>query len=117
MLELIAFVLRFKTIFEKDFYADPLASMLLRKVFVESEKVDQHVLERAEKEIDFTLGGHDHQHSEEPEEAKGTQEPKGFSMEEFMAQKLGGMTQSAGELALCKDWTSEMVAMALHSDN
>lgn len=53
--------MRFKTIFEKDFYADSLASMLLRKIFVESEKVDTHVLERAGKEIDFTLGGHDHQ--------------------------------------------------------
>jgi hypothetical protein len=91
--------------------------MLLRKIFVESEKVDPHVLERAEKEIDYTLGGHDDQHLEEPEETKDTKEFKGFSMEEFMAQKLGGMTQSAGELALCSDWTSEMVAMALHSDN
>ncbi len=40
LLELITFVLRFKTIFEKDFYADSLASMLLRKIFVESEKFD-----------------------------------------------------------------------------
>ena len=85
LLNLITFVLRFKTIFEKDFYADSLASMLLRKIFVESEKFDQHVLERAEKEIDYNLGGHEVQPNI-PEEVK---ESKGFSMEEFMAKKLG----------------------------
>ena len=85
LLELITFVLRFKTIFEKDFYADSLASMLLRKIFVESEKFDQHVLERAEKEIDYKLGGHEAQ----PIIQEENKESKGFSMEEFMAKKLG----------------------------
>ena len=121
MLSLIAFVLRFQTSFEKDFYADSLASMLLRKIFVESEMVNVGRLEEAEKEIDFTLGGDDMKSPEpivEVEDAgKDSKESKGFSMEEFMAQKLGESKQSAGELSLCKDWTSEMVAMALHSDN
>ena len=38
-------------------------------------------------------------------------------MEEFMAKKLGKTVETSGELALCKDWNSEMVAMALHSEN
>jgi hypothetical protein len=116
ILSLISFILRFKNIFEKDFYADPLASMLLRKIFVESEKVDSHRLEEAEKEIRYNLGEEIPQ-VEVENEPKEEKEPKGFSMEEFMAKKLGGGDSSAGELSLCKDWTSEMVAMALHSDN
>jgi hypothetical protein len=121
LMSLIAFVLQFQTIFEKDFYADSLASMLLRKIFVESEMVNVGRLEEAEKEIDFILGGDDMK-SPEPivemeDDGKDNKESKGFSMEEFMAQKLGGSKQSAGELSICKDWTSEMVAMALHSDN
>ena len=116
ILDLISFVLRFKNIFEKDFYADPLASILLRKIFAESEKVEKNRLEQAAAEIEHLLSGDDHQApvGAEPEEVK---EVKGFSMEEFMAAKLGGATQSSGELSLCKDWTSEMVALALHSDN
>lgn len=112
LLNLITFILRFKTIFEKDFYADSLASILLRKIFVESEKIDNHYIERAEKEIDYNLGL-----ESKPEKTEEVKEVKGFSMEEFMAKKLGSQSQSAGELELCKDWTSEMVAMALHSDN
>lgn len=119
-LDLISFILRFQNVFEKDFYADTLASMLLRKIFIQSEKVELSTLDSAAKEIAYHLGETDDSipvlaPEEEKEDFKA---PKGFSMEEFMAQKLsGGGKQSAGELSLCKDWTSEMVAMALHSDN
>ena len=42
--QLVTFVLRFKNIFEIDFYVDPLASMLLRRVFYETETVDEAIL-------------------------------------------------------------------------
>ena len=42
--QLVTFVLKFKNIFEIDFYVDPLASMLLRKVFYETESVDETIL-------------------------------------------------------------------------
>lgn len=43
--QLVAFILKFKNIFELDFYADPLASQLLRRVFYETENVDKAALE------------------------------------------------------------------------
>ena len=42
--QLVTFVLKFKNIFELDFYVDPLASMLLRQVFFETESVDSAIL-------------------------------------------------------------------------
>lgn len=45
--QLVIFIHKFKNIFELDFYVDPLASMLLRKVFFETEKVDESVLLQA----------------------------------------------------------------------
>ena len=42
--QLVTFVLKFKNIFELDFYVDPLASMLLRRVFFETETVDEAIL-------------------------------------------------------------------------
>lgn len=46
---LVIFVLKFKNIFELDYYVDPLASMLLRKVFFETEKVDSALLKDIEE--------------------------------------------------------------------
>lgn len=43
--ELVTFILKFKNIFELDFYADPLASQLLRRVFYETEAVDAAIVE------------------------------------------------------------------------
>jgi len=42
--ELVIFVLKFKNIFELDFYADPLANQLLRKVFYETEKINEDLV-------------------------------------------------------------------------
>ncbi len=42
---LVTFVLKMKNIFEIDFYVDPLASMLLRKVYLDTEKVEDAILE------------------------------------------------------------------------
>ena len=44
---LISFILKFKNIFEIDFQTDTLASMLLRKVFCETEKIDEEKLQKA----------------------------------------------------------------------
>lgn len=46
---LVTFVLKFKNIFELDYYVDPLASMLLRKIFFETEKVDSSLLKDIEE--------------------------------------------------------------------
>lgn len=50
--QLVTFVLKFKNIFEIDFYVDPLASMLLRKVFYETETVDDTVLQDIQAQLD-----------------------------------------------------------------
>ena len=50
--QLVTFVLKFKNIFEIDFYVDPLASMLLRKVFYETETVDDSVLQDIQAQLD-----------------------------------------------------------------
>ena len=42
--QLVTFILKFKNIFEIDFYVDPLASMLLRKIYYETEKIDESLL-------------------------------------------------------------------------
>jgi len=44
-------VLKFKNIFEIDFYVDPLASNLLRKVFFETEKVDEIILQNIKEKL------------------------------------------------------------------
>ena len=49
--QLVTFVLKFKNIFEIDFYVDPLASMLLRKVFFESELVDAAILKDVQEQL------------------------------------------------------------------
>ena len=51
MLQLITFTLKFRNIFEIDFQTDPLASMLLRRVFCETEKLDQEALEQTKKQL------------------------------------------------------------------
>ena len=48
---LISFILKFKNIFEIDFQTDTLASMLLRKVFCETEKIDEEQLQKAEAQL------------------------------------------------------------------
>ena len=48
----MTFVLKFKNIFEIDFYVDPLASMLLRKVFYETETVNETVLQDIQAQLD-----------------------------------------------------------------
>ena len=81
--QLVTFILKFKNIFEIDFQTDPLASMLLRRVFCETEKLDEEELEKAGKVM------------EQKEEAKESdnpldimnykvQEVKPFSMEDVM---------------------------------
>ena len=37
---LIIFVRKFKMVFEKDFYTDPLASILLRHLHIETEMIE-----------------------------------------------------------------------------
>ena len=49
--ELVTFVLKFKNIFEIDFYVDPLASNLLRKVFLETEKVDEAIFTNIQEKL------------------------------------------------------------------
>lgn len=48
-MQLVRFILKFRNIFEIDFQTDSLSSMLLRKVFCETEKLDQEALANAEK--------------------------------------------------------------------
>ena len=50
-LDLIHFVMRFKIIYEKDFYSDILASSLLRRIFCESEHIDEWALDDVKKTI------------------------------------------------------------------
>ena len=117
MLQLITFVLKFKNIFEIDFQTDPLASMLLRRVFCETEKLDQTALEQTQKQLED---------NEVKQAASGNQldimnykatEVKPFSMEDFMAQYSGNAAQvkSDGDLSLISDWNSAMVCQAMHS--
>lgn len=84
-------MLKFKNIFEIDFYVDPLASMLLRKVFFETESVDEALLKDIHEQLQrnkqtVVAGGGE---TAEDEEAKfmnyQVEEVKPFSMEEYMA--------------------------------
>jgi len=51
--QLVIFVYKFKNILELDFDVDPLASMLLRKVFYETEKVDETILQDAQEQLNL----------------------------------------------------------------
>ena len=111
---LVTFVLKFKNIFELDFYVDPLASMLLRKVFFETEKVDTALLRDIEEQLNRNEAPPSAQAATEDEEAKfmnyQVEEVKPFSMEEYMAIRGNEpVVQSAGDLELVTEWTSAMV--------
>ena len=128
MVDLIKFVLRFKNIFTIDFYADPLASMLLRKVFCDTEKVEQKHLDAIQKTL--TMKRREEERKEEEKVAgnkaeddesaflyKKVEEVKPFSMEEFMAQKQKKTMESSADLDMISTWNSSMTCQALHSVN
>ena len=49
--QLVTFILKFKNIFEIDFYVDPLASMILRKIYFETEKIDVSLLNEIQEQL------------------------------------------------------------------
>ena len=121
---LISFILKFKNIFELDFYADPLANQLLRKVFYETEKVNQDFMEelmaRLQPKREEVKVGESAAAAAEGENFLNisVKKIKPFSMEEFMAEQMNEPTvKSEGDLGMVTDWTSAMVCQALHSEN
>ena len=113
---------KFKNIFDLEFYADPLASMLLRKVFFETEKVADKIVERAQGDLEKNEEPAAENNKEEDIEAAfmnyKVEEVKPFSMEEYMAVRYQGtQAKSEGDLSLITDWNSAMVCQALHSEN
>ena len=120
--QLVTFVLKFKNIFELDFYVDPLASMLLRKVFFETETVDEKLLEDIQTQLNRNAAPAAATVATADEEAKfmnyQVEEVKPFSMEEYMAIRNNDtQAKSSGDLDLVSEWNSAMVCQALHSEN
>lgn len=93
-----------------DFYCDKLSGYLLRRLYLETEKTSQIDVDFAKSKlglIDAVV-----------ERQKQTVKP--FSMEDIFNLRFKGeklqMPNSEGDLDLLRDWTSEQIVLALHSE-
>eukprot|EP00347_Sterkiella_histriomuscorum_P004436 403360465 len=94
--EYIEFAKRFKQLYKKEFFSDDLTSILLRKVFFETEEVE---LEEVDKK----------------QQDKMSASP--FNVMNFIQQLRTQPAVSKANISLLNQWTSLEAALALHSQN
>ncbi|CDW90006.1 wd-40 repeat-containing protein [Stylonychia lemnae] len=87
---------RFKQLYKKDFFSDNLTTILLRKIFYETEEIELEEIDKKKEE-------------------KMSAQP--FNVMDFIQQIRGQVTYSKANIALIKQWTSFETALALHSES